>query len=109
MRVDQARGKCRAGEIDRRRAGGRGDLTARTGGDDLVASDEHRPTGMRRVFNAVPHAVGNEQGGGCWNGGLPAARLCRSCARDGRSGGSDEQDERSRMHNTQVVSDKGCP
>jgi len=61
---------------------------------------------MRCGLHAVPHAVGDEQGGGCWNGGLSDARLCRSYARDRRSHASDQQNERTRTHNTMVVSDE---
>src|SRR6266566_10126637 len=79
MRIDQSRHQRRAREIDRRRAGGRADLTARAGGDDLVAGDEYRPAGMRCRLHAVPDAVGNEERSRCWNGGLATARrLCRS-------------------------------
>jgi hypothetical protein len=107
VRVDQSRHQRRAREIDRRRPSGRADLTARTSGDDLVAGDEHRPAGMRRGLDAVPHAVGNEQGGGDWSSRRPDTRLCRSYARDGRNRVSDQQYQRTRTHDTLVVSDEG--
>jgi hypothetical protein len=58
---------------------------------------------MRRVFNAVPYAIGNEQGSGYGSGGLPRARLCWSYAWDRCRCGSDQQQETARTHNTLVV------
>src|SRR6478672_12753528 len=53
---------------------------------------------MWRVLDAVPHAIGNEQGGGCRNFGLAAARLGRGCARDRSSCGADQQCDKTQSH-----------
>ena len=61
---------------------------------------------MRRVLDAVPHAVWNEQRGGCRNGGLPAAYLGLTCARDGDNGGSDHEYQRGRTHKNALCGDE---
>src|SRR3982750_1957529 len=96
MRVDQSRHQRRAREVDRRRTTRRADLSARSRGNDLVAGDEHRPAGMRRVLDAVPHAVGNEQRGRRRRG-RSGSRLARSNRWD-RGDSCDDQCERAHAY-----------